>query len=262
MAVPTAPTEAGGDKVLFLTHDVGGTNTPGIFRGVVPRTVNGTVLSYAGIATHADAQAFVSGDPVVLAGVWEAGSPGTVRKMLGDASGRVVVRPPGAYDAGGGANGFGHPTLVAKATVNGEDVGWLGVGSHADGATYSGTQPVTVIGGVYSTTAKKAISDSDGRLITDRGHTFGGNGHQAVTGSVATALRSTTACRKVLIKADSTNAGVVYVGIASVTANTTGNTGGFQMAPTDPPITVEVADLASVYIHGTNGYGVSYLWWT
>jgi hypothetical protein len=46
MAVPAAPVEGGGDKVLFLQYDAGGgVNAAAIIAAGAPRTVNGEVIA-------------------------------------------------------------------------------------------------------------------------------------------------------------------------------------------------------------------------
>jgi hypothetical protein len=262
MAVPTAPTEAGGNSILFLTHDVGGTNTPGILRGVVPRTVNATILSYLGIATHADGGAFVAGDPVVLNGIWESGSPGTVRKMLGDSSGRIITRPMGVYN-NGGSNAFGHPHLVGQAALNGEPAGWLGVASHIDGGSWVASGGIVVVGGVDTATPRKAKVDSTGRFMVNADYTFGGHGHVNVAGGPArAALAGSTPCRLVVVKADKGNANTLYLGGASVTADEVAGTGGLQLEPGEASPFLQVANLNALYVHGIAAQGASFMYWT
>lgn len=260
MAVPAAPTEAGGNGILFLTHDVGGTNTPGILRGVRPRTVNGTILSYTGIATHADADAWTANDPVVLGAVYDPTGAGAVRKLLGDASGRIVPRPLGVYDSGG-SNAFGHPRLIGQDTLNSEARGWLGFATHKDGDTFvQATDGVVVLAGVVqSGNAVKDIAvDASGRVVTDEALSIGGNGATAVSGTRAQ-LRSSTACRKVRVV--NNTAAVVYVGNSTVTADTNASTGGYQLVAAGSAVDVETTNTNLVYVIGTTG-SVSYIWWT
>lgn len=262
MAAPAALTEAGGDKVLHLVHDVGGTTTPGWARGVRPRTINGDIYLYTGIATHADGDAFTAGDPVVLNGVWESGSPGTVRKMAGDSGGRIITRPLGVYN-NGGTNAFGHPHLVGGAALNGEQAGWLGVGSHADAATWVASGGVLVGAGVDNTTVRKFKVDGAGRLTTSDDFTFGGTSHVDVAaGPNRAQLSANQACRAVIVKADKGNLNTLYLGGSGVTANETSGTGGLQLEPGEATPLIKVTNLNLLYIHGTAGQGASLMWFS
>lgn len=49
MAVPAAPTEANGSKILFITFDSSGTNTAALIKAYKNATVNGTVLADIGV---------------------------------------------------------------------------------------------------------------------------------------------------------------------------------------------------------------------
>lgn len=91
---------------------------------------------------------------------------------------------------------------------------------------------------------------------------LGGSGDRlvAVTGT-AIALRASTKVQQVMVKARKLNAGTVYVGTATVTNDETAGTGGFQLAAGDI-VSFPVDDLANVFINGTAGDGVSYLYWT
>lgn len=88
MAVPNAPTEGSGDKVLFAVYDSSGTNAAALIHAVATKTLNSETIGWLATATHKDLATFVASDAVVLA----AGYDGTlVRKILVDGSGRQII---------------------------------------------------------------------------------------------------------------------------------------------------------------------------
>ena len=82
----------------------------------------------------------------------------------------------------------------------------------------------------------------------------------AVTGT-AIALRAATTIQQVMVRARSTNSGIVYLGPAGVTNDETASTGGLQLSAGDYVVFPE-SDLAHVFVNGTVGDGVSYMYWT
>lgn len=82
----------------------------------------------------------------------------------------------------------------------------------------------------------------------------------AVTGT-AIAIKATTVAKQVIVKARAANAGTIYLGASTVTADETAGTGGLQLSAGDM-VAFPVADLALVFINGTAGDGVSYAYWT
>jgi hypothetical protein len=85
------------------------------------------------------------------------------------------------------------------------------------------------------------------------------NGNRQLTSSTALQLSTTSIpAQWVSIKARSANAGTLYVGTSTVTADTTEATGGY---PLDPGETVAVpcGNLNQVYIRGTSGDGIAYV---
>jgi hypothetical protein len=97
--------------------------------------------------------------------------------------------------------------------------------------------------------------------LTEDATLIGGTGSKAVAaGPVATALATTTACVRVTVKAWVTNTHTLYVGLSTVTSDTTA-TGGFQLSPGEA-MTFGANDLADVYIHGTAAEGASFLYET
>lgn len=94
MTVPSAPVEAGGDKILFMVYGSAGTNYAAVYRGIEPITVNGDVLASMAVGTHGDGRDFTANDAIVVVGGVGLGSS-TVRKLLTDSTGRLITRPPG-----------------------------------------------------------------------------------------------------------------------------------------------------------------------
>lgn len=82
----------------------------------------------------------------------------------------------------------------------------------------------------------------------------------AVTGT-RVALRATTAVKVIIVKARTANAGTLYLGDSTVTNNETATTGGLQLDPGDM-VTFTETDIADIFINGTAGDGVSYMFWT
>jgi hypothetical protein len=255
MAIPAAPTELGGAKMIFLIYDNAGDNDPAILRGVAPIAVNGETLASLGIATHGDAETFDVNDPVVvIAGV----ENGAARRLSVDASGRLVGRPGLAYD-GGSAPAFAHQRALGEAALEGEQAAAAQVATHLNGATFGATDPVVMLAGLFGTVVKRLAVDTDGRLLIADDPAFGGAGHKNTDGTAKQFKTASTPCRRIKIKADPGNAATVYIGAATVTANDTEATGGFQLAPgqeTDWP----VANVDQLYVIGTNADGVSFAW--
>lgn len=262
MAIPTALTEGAGDKMLPLVYDNAGTNAAAVWRSVVTRTINGSPLGHVGVGTHPDAATWTAADPIVVMG----GVDNTVvRKLAVDASGRLVGRPAGIYDAGGGNNAYGHARLVAGTAVNGEQYGWQGVATHQDGvAGFTAPQGIVVIGGYDGANVRKLLSDTVGRVRTYEDYTLAGQGHLNVVAGTATALRAaSTPFRKIRIIADGDNAVPVFLGVAGVTADETGATGGYQLRANVDVEWSGAGNLNAVFINGTSALaGVSFLYWT
>ena len=88
MAIPNAPLEGAGDKILFGVYNNAGANAAALIHAVVTRTLNTETIGWLATATHADLATFVAGDAVVL----QAGYDGTlVRKMLVDTTGKQII---------------------------------------------------------------------------------------------------------------------------------------------------------------------------
>lgn len=80
-----------------------------------------------------------------------------------------------------------------------------------------------------------------------------------VTGT-AIAIRAATTIKQVMVKARAANVGTIYLGAAGVTADEVAGTGGLQLAVGDIVVFPE-SDLARIFINGTAGDGVSYVYW-
>src|SRR5687768_14682588 len=88
MAIPNAPLEGAGDKILFGVYNNAGTNAAALIHAIVTKTLNSEIIGWLATATHADLATFAAGDAVVL----QAGYDGTlVRKVLVDTSGRHII---------------------------------------------------------------------------------------------------------------------------------------------------------------------------
>jgi len=88
MTVPAAPTESGGDKLLFLVYDNGGANAAALIRGIAKATLNSESVAHLAVASQIDGQTHGASAPLVMVG----GSDGTVtRKLLVNSDGRLSV---------------------------------------------------------------------------------------------------------------------------------------------------------------------------
>lgn len=88
-----------------------------------------------------------------------------------------------------------------------------------------------------------------------------GSGARVLAGATREALRgSVTPSAVCIVKARKANTGTVYMGTVAVTADESAATGGMQLEPGDA-ITFSGSDLGAVYIIGTAGDGVSFMWW-
>lgn len=255
MAIPAAPLEGNGARLLFLLWDNTGTNAAALLRALGKTTLNTEAVAHLAVATHENADTFGATDPVaVLAGV----DGTTVRRAIVDASGRVISRPALVYDDTGN-NAFAHPRTLAQGSLNGEAVGHVAMGSHVDGEAFDASDPVVVAAGVSAGTAKRLAADTTGRLLTDTGLALAAQGHAnvAVTGT-AVALSGSAACRRVQVKADAANVATLYVGASTVTADETAGTGGYQLEAGEA-VEVYATNIANVYINGTANDGASFM---
>jgi hypothetical protein len=103
-----------------------------------------------------------------------------------------------------------------------------------------------------------ASAPSAPQLVTDFTILTATGAQVVAAGPVRTKLlASATPCRRVTVKALSTNAAMLYVGLTGVTANTNNTTGGFQLAASEA-FTFGIDDVSKVYIHGAAGEGASF----
>jgi hypothetical protein len=162
MAVPNAPTEGAGDKILFGVYNSSGTNAAALVHAVVTKTLNSETIGWLATATHADLATFAASDPVALA----AGYDGTlVRKMLVDASGRQVVVGASAVAAAVAGN----PVLVggtdgtnARYILLDTSGRQIAAGEVVDNAAFTdGTTRVLPAGFILDETAGTALTEND-----------------------------------------------------------------------------------------------------
>jgi hypothetical protein len=90
-----------------------------------------------------------------------------------------------------------------------------------------------------------------------------GGQHVVLVGSsgVAVAIGAAVKVKVVAVKARRANSGAVYVGSSTVTNDESATTGGLQMDPGDLMM-FAVDSLATFYVNGAAGDGVSIVWWT
>lgn len=121
---------------------------------------------------------------------------------------------------------------------------------------------VAASGDVYAKAAGRAItasgSDDVAPMLVEDSTVLTGTGHQVVAaGPVRTKLiASATPCVRVTVKADAGNGNILYLGLSTVTADST-STGGLQLSA-GQSFTFGIDDVSSVYIHGTAGQGASF----
>jgi hypothetical protein len=103
-----------------------------------------------------------------------------------------------------------------------------------------------------------ASAPSAPHLVTDSTQLTATGAQVVAAGPTRTQLlASPTACRRVTVKALSTNAAMLYVGLTGVTADLNNTTGGFQLAANEA-FTFGIDDVSKVYIHGAAGEGASF----
>lgn len=145
--------------------------------------------------------------------------------------------------------------------LNGEDAAHMGIATHEDGDLWAAGGPVVLMGVEDGTTVRSLAGNSTGELIVAKpSYTFGGNGHANVSVTGTAVQLAANACSRVIIAADNDNAGAVYIGGATVTNNEAA-TGGLQL-DAGQHITLDVTNTNVVYINGTSGEGVGYIFLT
>lgn len=124
---------------------------------------------------------------------------------------------------------------------------------------------VATSGDVYARAAGRAITaagsdDVAPSLVEDATLLAGHGGRAIAAGPTRTALAAgATPALRITVKAWVTNTNTLYLGTLTVTADTNITTGGFQLSPGES-MTFGIEDVADVYIHGTAGEGVSFLY--
>jgi len=83
-----------------------------------------------------------------------------------------------------------------------------------------------------------------------------GSGHKTVTAAgTAEMLAANQPCKSVVVKALSTNTGIIYVGVSTVDA-----TNGFELSASES-VSIDISDLNKLYLDvSVSSEGVSYLW--
>lgn len=81
----------------------------------------------------------------------------------------------------------------------------------------------------------------------------------AVTGTRVPFAAASTLIKMVMVEARAANVGTVYLGSSSVT-NDEGSNGGLQLQP-GALVAFPCNDLATVYVNGAAGDGVSFMYW-
>lgn len=219
---------------------------------------------------------------------------------LVDVSGSTVVASisnaisiAGPVDVTGSSVLIGGPVDVSGSNVNAAvtgsvsisggvtiSSGTVSIGGTVDvsGSTVSATisNTVTITGNVAITSGTVAISGSvtvgtitAGNVNVNPGtFTLGGQGDAAInaTGTAFQLSTSSVPTQVVMLKARSSNAGTIYVGKSTVTntqsaAGARSTTAGLQLEPGDM-IVFPATNLNAIYINGTSGDGVSYVYWT
>lgn len=258
MAIPSALLEGGGDKMLPLVFDDTGENKAALWKAIGVHTINAEDFAHVGVATHEDAATWAAGDPVVVIAGYEGT---TVRGLLADATGRLIPRPQAVYN-NGGSNAFAHPQIIARETLNSEEIGWLAVGSHVESGTFAPSDAVTVIAGIDAagTTAYGFLVDDTGGVRPGT-YGLGGNDHVNIAVSGTAIQLGTNTCRRVKIAADNNNAGAIYIGDSAVTNDEVDATGGYQLDASQQ-VEFDIANTDLLYINGADTDGIGFIWLT
>jgi hypothetical protein len=150
---------------------------------------------------------------------------------------------------------------IYQHDLNGEDAAHMGIGTHIDGDTWAAGGPVVLLGVEDGSTVRSVAGNSTGELITAApSYTFGGNAHANVSVTGTAVQLASNACKRVIIVADNDNSGAIYIGSATVT-NDEASTGGAQL-DAGMQLTLDVTNTNVVYINGTSGEGVGYIYLT
>lgn len=150
---------------------------------------------------------------------------------------------------------------VYQHDLNGEDAAHMGIGTHIDGDSWSAGGPVVLMAVEDGSNVRSLAGNSTGELIVAApSYTFGGNAHANVSVTGTAVQLASNACKRVIIAADNDNSGAIYIGGSGVT-NDEAATGGLQL-DAGQQLTLDVTNTNVVYINGTSGEGVGYIYLT
>src|SRR3990170_765407 len=168
-----------------------------------------------------------------------------------------------------------NPAVVAIVDADGTQITSFGGGTQyavdaALGATPTGTLAIAIRDDALSTLTPvegDAIGirvDSQGALWSKADHVITGIGHGVKTVTTAgtdEALATSTACKKVIIQAQTDNTGLIAIGASGVDATVATGTGlGLTVGDV---VVLQIDNLADIYIDATvNGEGVRYTYFT
>lgn len=256
VVVSVTVTSAAGDELYELTGL--GDSMSAELTGVLRFTI--TAASYPALISYlfgSDDSASLDTAPRVVVQSGVVTISGTI---TADVSGSTV----GVSAVGGIVNVAGSVN-VANTVDIGTVSGTVTIAGTVTASISSGTVDATIVGGSVSIAAGTVdIGSVTGDVAIVPG-VFGlaGNGvAKVVSTNTAVAIAASSTPSKVLmLKARSANAGTVYIGTSTVTNNETAATGGLQLDPGDM-IVFTATDLATVYVNGSAGDGVSFLYWT
>jgi len=211
-----------------------------------PLTVQGTVIITGPVT--------ISGTVSISGTVTVTGSVSIIGDVnIGTVAGTVTIT--GAVTISSGTVNIGNtPSVtIASGTVNIGNTPSVNIASGSVSISGSVTVGTITAGNVNVNPGTFTLGGQGGASINVTGTAF-----QLSTSSVPTQI--------VMIKARSTNSGIVYVGTSAVTntqpgAGSRSTTAGFQLDPGDV-ITFPATNLNAIYINGTSGDGVAYLYWT
>lgn len=235
-----------GSVTIGNTVDVSGSTVTATVSNTV--TISGSVTVTSGSITVAGSVS-ISGGVTITSGTIDIGTVAGTVTITGTISNTVDVNVTSSVSVSSVGG-----TVTVAGTIN--------IGN-TPSVSISGTPSVNIASGTVSISGSVTVGTiTAGNVqITPGTFTAGGQGvtKVAVTGT-AVQLKSTTAIKVLIIKARSANAGTLYLGKSTVTNDETAGTGGLQLDPGDM-VTFTDVDTANIYINGTAGDGVSYMYW-
>lgn len=224
-------------------------------------TVTSGTVTISGTTTISGAVTVTSGTVSISGGVTISGAvtvtSGTLN--IGTVAGTVTIT--GTITNTINAN---VTNSIAVTSVGGTVTvaGTINIGN-TPAVTISGTPNVNIASGIVAISGSVTVGTiTAGNVqITPGSFVAGGQGVTkiAATGT-ALKLKAATTVKVIIVKARTANAGTIYIGTSTVTNNETAGTGGLQLDPGDMMTFTEV-DIANIFINGTIGDGVSYMYW-